>query len=85
MTNNFDLARLAGNTGNTGYFGAGIYFSEVANVAAGYTRGRVNKVLLCKLLLGREYKIGGTDPYVTASSPPSRPPHQRTHNPAACG
>ena len=59
LANNFDLARLAANTGNTGYFGAGIYFSEVARVAAGYTRGRVNKVLLCKLLPGREYKIGG--------------------------
>ena len=27
LAQNFDLARLAANTGNRGYYGAGIYFS----------------------------------------------------------
>ena len=31
-------------------------------MAEGYTRGRVNKVLLCKLLVGREYRLGGSNP-----------------------
>ncbi len=67
LANNFDLARLAANTGNRGYFGAGIYFSERANVSTGYARGH-NKLLLCKLLTGREYRIGGTNP--TPGAPP---------------
>lgn len=61
LANNFDITRLAANTGNRGYFGAGIYFSEVARGSLGYARGH-NKLLLCKLLTGREYRIGGTNP-----------------------
>ncbi len=56
LTNNFDIGRLAANTGNRGAYGAGIYFSELANVSAAYAGG-VKKVLLCKLLTGREYRI----------------------------
>jgi hypothetical protein len=51
------------NTGNRGHYG-GIYFSEHANVAEGYARGRISKVLLCTLLLGREYNIVGGAPPV---------------------
>ena len=61
LANNFDISRLAANTGDRGYYGAGIYFSERADVSQGYAGG-VNKLLLCKLLTGREYKIGGTNP-----------------------
>lgn len=69
LANNFDISRLAANTGNRGYFGAGIYFSEIAKVSTGYARGH-NKLLLCKLLTGREYKIGGSNP--TPGAPPGR-------------
>jgi hypothetical protein len=62
LARNFDIGRLAANTGNRGHYGAGIYFSEHASVAAGYARGQVRKVLLCKLLVGREYTIGGAHP-----------------------
>jgi hypothetical protein len=63
LTNNFDIGRLAANTGNRGAYGAGIYFSELANVSAAYAaRGQVTKLLLCKLLTGREFKIGGSNP-----------------------
>ncbi len=31
LAQNFDLARLAANTGNRGYYGAGIYFSVRAH------------------------------------------------------
>ena len=62
VAHNFDIGMLAANTGNRGHYGAGIYFSEHANVAEGYARGRIRKVLLCKLLLGREYNIGGANP-----------------------
>lgn len=61
LANNFDIARLAANTGNRGHYGAGIYFSEAARVSLGYAAGH-NKLLLCKLLTGREYRIGGTNP-----------------------
>ena len=59
LANNFDIGRLAAGSGDRGYYGAGIYFSERADVSQGYAGG-VNKLLLCKLLTGREYKIGGT-------------------------
>jgi hypothetical protein len=59
LANNFDISRLAANTGNRGAYGAGMYFSERADVSQAYAaRGGVNKLLLCKLLTGREYKIG---------------------------
>ena len=45
-----------------GAYGAGLYFSEKAEVATGYTGNRVNQVLLCKLLIGKEYRIGGSRP-----------------------
>jgi hypothetical protein len=63
LANNFDIGRLAANTGNRGAYGAGMYFSERADVSQAYAaRGGVNKLLLCKLLTGREFKIGGTNP-----------------------
>merc|ERR1711939_289570 len=59
LHNNFDLSRLASHTGNRGYYGAGIYFSEHANTAAAYAGGE-KKVLRCKLLTGREYRVAAT-------------------------
>ena len=44
---NFDMARI-----RRGRFGAGLYFSERSEVAAGYTTNALKKVLLCKLLIG---------------------------------
>ena len=61
LANNFDIGRLAANTGDRGFYGAGIYFSERADVSQGYAGG-VQKLLLCKLLPGREFKIGGANP-----------------------
>eukprot|EP01083_Nonionella_stella_P129194 391865_1 len=53
VTKNFRLSHLGGNCGNKGLFGAGIYFSEFANVSQGYGDG----LLLCKIMLGKTYKM----------------------------
>ena len=53
VENNFSLSHLSKNSGDTGWYGAGIYFSEFANVSQGYGDG----LLLCKILLGKVYKI----------------------------
>ena len=55
LLNNFDMGRNA-----RGRYGAGLYFSEKAQVAAGYDRCK--QVLLCKLLIGKEYRIQGAQP-----------------------
>ena len=51
----FLLNKLAANTGNRGYFGAGIYCSPNAQVCAGYTRGGKD-LLVVAVLMGRRYK-----------------------------
>lgn len=53
VENNFSLSHLSKNSGDRGWYGAGIYFSEFANVSQGYGDG----LLLCKILLGKTYKI----------------------------
>ena len=50
---NFDLSKLASNSGNRGYYGAGIYFSEFPEVSIEY--GETGKLLLCKVLPGKSY------------------------------
>ena len=55
---NFDLSRLASNTGNRGYYGAGIYFSEFPEVSIGYAQ--TGQLLLCKVLPGKSYDCKGS-------------------------
>jgi len=57
---NFDLSKLASNTGNRGAYGAGIYFSEFPKVSIGY--GDTSKLLLCKVLPGKSYDCLHTMP-----------------------
>lgn len=53
VKNNFDIQRLGASTGDKGYYGAGIYFSEFPSVSMGY--GNIGKLLLCKVLPGKTY------------------------------
>lgn len=50
---NFDLSKLASNTGDRGFYGAGIYFSEFPEVSLGY--GNTGRLLLCRVLPGKSY------------------------------
>jgi len=50
---NFDLSKLASSTGDRGFYGAGIYFSEFPEVSIAY--GNTGKLLLCKVLPGKSY------------------------------
>jgi len=50
MKDNFSLKCLGKNSGNKGYFGAGIYFSS-EHIRVAYD----NKVLLCKVIVGKVY------------------------------
>jgi len=50
---NFDLSKLASGSGDRGWYGAGIYFSEFPEVSIGY--GNTGKLLLCKVLPGKSY------------------------------
>ena len=57
VTNNFDMARLGEHTGDKGFFGAGIYFSDFPQTSMGYG-GNAN-MLMCKLLPGEVKDVGG--------------------------
>eukprot|EP01083_Nonionella_stella_P131008 397757_1 len=57
VENNFSLAKLGASTGDKGYYGAGIYFSEFANVSQGYG----DALLLCKVMLGKEYQMNAAN------------------------
>jgi len=46
---------LSQSSGDKGYFGAGIYFSEYSNISIGYI-SRGSKLLLSKLLVGRQFR-----------------------------
>ena len=54
--NNFSLAKLAANTGNKGFYGCGIYFSEFAKISSAYGDG----LLLCKVMLGKQYQMNAS-------------------------
>ena len=54
LTQGFKLSKLGATTGDRGYFGAGVYFSEHHNYSAGYNAGN-NGMFLCKLLVGKPY------------------------------
>jgi hypothetical protein len=51
--NNFSIAKLGGNTGNRGYYGAGIYFSCHPQVSLGYSGS--NTLLACLVIVGRAF------------------------------
>lgn len=51
----FRLDKLAANTGNRGYYGAGVYCSPQANYCVGYTRGG-KELLVCAVLMGKRFK-----------------------------
>eukprot|EP00483_Globobulimina_turgida_P009315 UN09334 len=53
VKNNFSLNKVSVNTGNKGYYGCGIYFSEFANISQAYGDG----LLLCKVMLGKQYRM----------------------------
>ena len=57
VKNNFNLSLLAQNTGNRGFYGAGIYFSEFPSVSIGY--GGNGSVILCEVLPGKSYDCPG--------------------------
>eukprot|EP00729_Bicosta_minor_P011520 gene11520-30653_t len=56
-SNNFDIGRLAANTGNRGFYGAGIYFSEFPNTARGYAK--TSRLLLSRVLVGNAFECPG--------------------------
>ncbi|KAL6045080.1 Poly(ADP-ribose) polymerase catalytic domain containing protein [Balamuthia mandrillaris] len=56
IKHNFDFSKIGASTGNMGFYGKGIYFSEYSSYSMPYVRGG-NKLLLCKVLVGRACKL----------------------------
>ena len=56
VKNNFDLNRISQSSGDYGFYGKGIYFSEFARISSGYDRTHC-KLLLCRVLLGKQYNV----------------------------
>ena len=54
LSQGFKLSKLGATTGNRGFFGAGVYFSEHHHYSAGYNGGN-DGMFLCKLLVGKPY------------------------------
>jgi len=52
---NFDFSRIGSSSGDRGFYGEGIYFSEYASYSMAYAG--CNKILLCKVLIGRAYTM----------------------------
>ena len=57
---NFDLSKLASSSGDRGFYGAGVYFSEFPNVSIAY--GVTGKLLLCRVLPGKSFDCQTTMP-----------------------
>eukprot|EP01084_Bolivina_argentea_P029355 54479_1 len=53
VEHNFDLNKLSESSGDTGWYGCGIYLSEYASISSGYG----DSLLLCKVILGKAYKM----------------------------
>ena len=51
--NNFDLKRLSENSGDHGWYGAGVYFSELESVSRDFG----DALLLCKVILGKVHEM----------------------------
>jgi len=58
VQHNFDIGLLSKGSGDKGWYGAGIYFSELPTTAMSYGKGE-KKLLLSKVLLGREFQCPG--------------------------
>jgi len=71
VTNNFSLAKLGAHTGNKGAYGAGIYFSEFAKVSGAYGDG----LMLCKVILGKQYQMTTAQAQVGRSLEPGYDSH----------
>jgi len=54
IQNNFDISKVGSST-DSGYYGAGIYFSEFPSLSMAYVRG-CSKFLLCQVILGKTFK-----------------------------
>eukprot|EP00484_Ammonia_sp_Unknown_P000402 CAMPEP_0197022686 /NCGR_PEP_ID=MMETSP1384-20130603/3501_1 /TAXON_ID=29189 /ORGANISM="Ammonia sp." /LENGTH=663 /DNA_ID=CAMNT_0042450771 /DNA_START=8 /DNA_END=1996 /DNA_ORIENTATION=+ len=57
VKSNFCLSKISANSGDKGWYGKGIYFSEYAKISLGYGKG----LLLCKVMLGKSYKMLTSD------------------------
>lgn len=55
IKNNFDLNKLSKSSGDKGFYGAGIYFSDFPNISLQYG----SSLLLCKVLPGKTYNVPG--------------------------
>ncbi len=55
VANGFDMARV-GSTTDAGFHGAGAYLSELTDMSVEYSGGN-NQLLLCRVLLGRPYRL----------------------------
>ncbi|ELR18837.1 Poly(ADP-ribose) polymerase catalytic domain containing protein [Acanthamoeba castellanii str. Neff] len=53
---NFDFSKIGASTGNLGFYGKGVYFSEFASYSIPYVRGGT-KLLLCKVLVGHSFRM----------------------------
>jgi len=54
---NFSVAKLGAYTGDQGYYGAGVYFSEYTSTSMGYNRA--SRILLSKVLIGKQFQCPG--------------------------
>ncbi len=53
----FMLNKLSQGSGDNGWFGCGIYFSQHVQTAMGYCRGK--QMIVCAVLMGKVYKCPG--------------------------
>lgn len=54
---NFSVGKLGAYTGDKGFYGAGIYFSEYTSTSLGYNRA--SRMLLSKVLIGKQFQCPG--------------------------
>jgi hypothetical protein len=57
LADGFDMAKVGSST-DAGFYGAGAYLSEMTDVSLNYG-GRLGKILLCRVLLGKPYLLQG--------------------------
>eukprot|EP00483_Globobulimina_turgida_P011693 UN11715 len=76
VKNNFDLSKLGDNKKNKGYYGCGIYFSEFARISNVYGDG----LLLCKVILGKEFMMKFGKPEIGRTLEPGYDSHVAVKN-----
>ena len=59
VTGGFDLSKV-GSTSDAGYYGAGIYLSEMTSMSLEYAQN-CGKMLMCRVLLGKPFLVGDPD------------------------